>query len=209
MTRRDTKTDIVEAALRLFAERGFEGVGMRDIADDVGVKPASLYKHFAGKQAIFEAVVERMDASYLDQAQKLKMPQGGIEEMSEGYASLSTGMLENMSEALFRYWTEDEHAVLFRHVLATEQYRNPAIGRLFRSYFVEKPIEHMTQLFASMTDKGHFEKGDAHLMALEFFAPISLLMQEADGCETTRQRDALAALIRAHVDRFTRAHVKI
>ena len=55
--RRNTKEAVAKAALRLFAEHGYDGVSMRDIAAAVDVKPASLYKHFSGKQALFDAVV--------------------------------------------------------------------------------------------------------------------------------------------------------
>ncbi|MBT8491700.1 MAG: TetR/AcrR family transcriptional regulator, partial [Deltaproteobacteria bacterium] len=47
---------ILEAAMPLFAERGFSAVTTRDIADAAGVSEALLYRHFRGKQAIFEAL---------------------------------------------------------------------------------------------------------------------------------------------------------
>ena len=62
--RRNTKEDILQASLRLFARAGFEATGMREIAAAVGIQPASVYKHFAGKQAILDAIVERMDERY-------------------------------------------------------------------------------------------------------------------------------------------------
>jgi AcrR family transcriptional regulator len=55
----ETRTRILDAGEALFAERGFAGTAMRDIARRVGLTPASLYNHFAGKQALYEAVLER------------------------------------------------------------------------------------------------------------------------------------------------------
>jgi AcrR family transcriptional regulator len=46
-------------AEELFAERGFAGVAVRDLAERVGLNPASLYNHFESKQALYEAVLER------------------------------------------------------------------------------------------------------------------------------------------------------
>ena len=43
--RRNTKEDILQASLRLFARAGFEATGMREIAAAVGIQPASVYKH--------------------------------------------------------------------------------------------------------------------------------------------------------------------
>jgi AcrR family transcriptional regulator len=56
---RPTLERILAAAEASFAERGFAGVGMREIAERAGVTPASVYNHFAGKQALYDAVLER------------------------------------------------------------------------------------------------------------------------------------------------------
>jgi AcrR family transcriptional regulator len=49
---------IVEAAGRLFGERGYDGTSTRQIADAVGIKQPSLFHHFASKQAIMEALLD-------------------------------------------------------------------------------------------------------------------------------------------------------
>ncbi|MEE8311605.1 MAG: TetR/AcrR family transcriptional regulator [Candidatus Binatia bacterium] len=56
---RPTRERILDGAEALFAERGFSGTAMRDIARRVHLKPASIYSHFSGKQEIYEAVLER------------------------------------------------------------------------------------------------------------------------------------------------------
>lgn len=57
---RSTRDCILDSAERLFAERGFDGVSVREIAADAGLKnQASLYHHFQGKRAIYEAVLAR------------------------------------------------------------------------------------------------------------------------------------------------------
>lgn len=53
----DRRAEIVEAALRLFAARGFDGTGMRDIARAVEINEGTLYHYFPGKSAILEAVL--------------------------------------------------------------------------------------------------------------------------------------------------------
>jgi AcrR family transcriptional regulator len=55
-----TRDVILDAAGRRFAERGFAGVSVREIAADAGLKnQASLYHHFRDKRALYEAVVAR------------------------------------------------------------------------------------------------------------------------------------------------------
>jgi AcrR family transcriptional regulator len=57
---RSTRDVILDAAERRFAERGFAGVSVREIAADAGLKnQASLYNHFRNKQALYEATLAR------------------------------------------------------------------------------------------------------------------------------------------------------
>ena len=58
MKQEDTKQVILEKALELFSAKGYDSVSMDEIAKAVGVKAPSLYNHFSGKRAIFDAIVE-------------------------------------------------------------------------------------------------------------------------------------------------------
>lgn len=51
-----TKKLILESAYQLFTERGYRGSSLRDIAEEAGIKAASIYNHFRSKEEIFEAV---------------------------------------------------------------------------------------------------------------------------------------------------------
>lgn len=51
---------VLDEAEQLFRSRGYHAVTMRDIADQVGVRQASLYYHFPSKEQLFVAVTERM-----------------------------------------------------------------------------------------------------------------------------------------------------
>jgi AcrR family transcriptional regulator len=54
-----TRDRILDAAESRFAERGFAGAAVRDIAAAAGLNAASLYNHFPGKEELYEAVLER------------------------------------------------------------------------------------------------------------------------------------------------------
>jgi len=49
----DTKTEILNSALELFAKNGYHGTSIREIAESVGIQKSSIYNHFSGKKAIF------------------------------------------------------------------------------------------------------------------------------------------------------------
>ena len=54
-----TRDRILDTAEALFAERGFAGTAVRDIASAIDLTAASLYNHFSGKEALYAAVLER------------------------------------------------------------------------------------------------------------------------------------------------------
>ena len=58
---RATREQLVEVATRLFAEQGYEGTSIEAVLAAAGVSRGALYHHFAGKDALFEAVVESVE----------------------------------------------------------------------------------------------------------------------------------------------------
>ena len=60
--REATRTALLEAGRRLFAERGFESVGSEEICSAAGVTRGALYHHFDGKRGLFAAIFESIEA---------------------------------------------------------------------------------------------------------------------------------------------------
>ncbi len=58
------KNEILDKALELFASQGYFGTSMDDIAKAVGIKKASLYSHYSGKEGIFTALFNNILADY-------------------------------------------------------------------------------------------------------------------------------------------------
>lgn len=65
---RKSKDDVIEAAGRLFAERGYHGTSMRDLGRELGVLGSSLYSHVEGKQQLLVEVVDRGAAFFQEAA---------------------------------------------------------------------------------------------------------------------------------------------
>ena len=54
------KDEIIAEATRLFAERGYEGASMGDLAERVGLRKASLFHHFASKDVLYATVLGQL-----------------------------------------------------------------------------------------------------------------------------------------------------
>ena len=72
---KNTKERILEEALKLFSQSGYMGTSMNDIAAELGVTKAALYKHYKSKQEILESIVERMNQMDAERAKKYEMPE--------------------------------------------------------------------------------------------------------------------------------------
>ena len=59
VTTRNTREDVIAAAGRLFASRGYHGTSMRDLGRELGLHGSSLYSHVSSKEDLLVAVVER------------------------------------------------------------------------------------------------------------------------------------------------------
>ncbi|MFW2373927.1 MAG: TetR/AcrR family transcriptional regulator [Gammaproteobacteria bacterium] len=57
------RATIIEVAKRLFATKGFHGVSIDEIVTEVGVSPAILYRHFASKEDLYQAVLQEFSCT--------------------------------------------------------------------------------------------------------------------------------------------------
>lgn len=62
---RATRDNLVKVATRLFAEQGYEDTSVEDVLAATGFSRGALYHHFAGKEALFEAALERVEGRVL------------------------------------------------------------------------------------------------------------------------------------------------
>ena len=84
-----TRQRILDLALEIIDEDGLEALTMRRLAAAAGVKPMSLYHHFAGKQAILNAVAERMAATALGISSPATHWRGRVRQLFMGLHALT------------------------------------------------------------------------------------------------------------------------
>ncbi len=59
-TAEERKNEILDVAEQLFAEKGFDAASTNDIINQIGIARGTLYHHFASKEEILDAIVDRM-----------------------------------------------------------------------------------------------------------------------------------------------------
>ena len=105
-----SRNKILEVAEQRFARSGFSGVGLKEVADGVGLSKSSLFHHFANKRALYTAVVEgvlaRIDAHVRP---ALEAPGTATERLENALRALIDALAEHESTArlLLRALVED------------------------------------------------------------------------------------------------------
>lgn len=196
-----TKERILQEALKLFAQNGYGGTSMSDIANKSGITKGALYKHYASKQEIFDSIVERMNQMDQERIIQYQLPEGTIPKVAADYKSIPVEKIRTFSEAQFRHWTEEEFSCDFRKMLTLEQYRNEEIGKLYQDYLVTGPIQYMTELFSEMFKEADKGMMNPEQVALDFYGPIYLLINMYDGAS---DKEKLLRLLEEHVERFAK-----
>ena len=196
---KNTKEKILEEALKLFARSGYMGTSMNDIASQLGVTKAALYKHYSSKQEILDSIVERMNQMDRERSKEYKMPEGEMEEVIEGYKTISLEKIKQYTKVQFLHWTEEEFSSCFRKMLTLEQYRSPEMSKLYQKYLAKGPLQYMETIFSGIVDNSE----EAKQLAINFYGPIFLLYSIYDGSEN--KQDVMKQL-EAHVERFSKQY---
>lgn len=195
----DTKENILQTALRLFARDGYEAASVSDIAGELGITKGALYKHYKNKQDIFNSIVERMYQIDAERAKKFEVPEETFDRSPEAYRNTDMDKITAFIEAQFHFLTEDEFARNFRKMLILEQYRNPEIAELYQKCLVSGPVSYIEDLFREMMERGIWDKSDPKKLALEFYAPFYLLLSISDALPENKEP---AKLLTVHIERF-------
>ena len=180
-----TKERIADEALTLFAAKGFRGTTVKDIADAVGIKDASLYKHFKSKKEILNTIVEEAYVLMGNMSDSLGIPSGdgSLEDAAEFFRGINRETIIALGKEVFKFYLTDGYMSRFWKLANLEQYNNRDFYELYRRLFTEEGIEYQKNLFAEMIRMGAFREGDPEVMAYNFYSPIFLLLHRYAGSE--------------------------
>lgn len=174
----NTKQKILNEALTLFSKKGYSSVYVGDIADAVGIKAPSLYKHYKSKQEIFDSCVKVFSERMEDIRTGLRLPdtaKAGID-----YQTVTTETLIEIANGLFMFYWQDDVAAKFRKMLMIERYHNPELNELFEDLFINGAVRHEEKIFSDLIQAKIIKNENPHIIALRFYTPIFYLLQKYD-----------------------------
>jgi len=196
----DTKHRILDEALTLFSEKGFANVFVNEIAERVGIKAPSLYKHYKSKQAIFDAIIDEMNRRFEQQAQALSITGTDPAADAEIYKNMDEDHLVKLGNDLFKYYLHDSYTRRFRKMLTLEQFQDKELAKVYSKQYFDMPLSYQGMLLGLMVAQGLLAADNVPIMTLQFYAPIYMLLTVCDR-EPDREPEALK-LIEAHIRQF-------
>ncbi len=200
----DTKQRILDEALRLFSQSGFDSVSVERIASAVGIKAPSLYKHFKSKQEIFDAIVAETYRRYDLFTDGIDVHVSESKADEKVFEEISEDMLAEKVKQLIGYSLHDEYVSRFRRMMTVEQFRNADFARMYTERYVERLVRYHAGLFSALIKSGTIIGEDPDTLALEYTAPVILMVEICDR-QPEREEECMNR-IDAHVRNFFRTY---
>lgn len=200
---RDTKKLILQVALKQFSEKGFAGVGIRDIAKEIGIRESAIYRHYSGKQAIFDAIILDIEQRYQEETAEID-----ASKRMDGLLNAKDVREEliQMSFTMFQFYLETEYGSQLRRMLTIEQYRSSEISSFFRELVINNGLEYIAQVFSQLIAEKVYLDADPEVMALQFYSPLYLLLTKYDN-QPEKYEEALSFLEK-HITQFNKIYLR-
>lgn len=165
---RSTKETILDVAIELFADKGYNRVSIREIAQAVGIRGSSIYNHFESKEALLDAVLrlykeesDRYFGSYYQDLNLDKLIETfSVEELLERSLMMSMGFMGIPKvDRVFR-------------VITAELSYNSRCREFFMEEFIMAPRAALSEIFRKLMKKGLVKAADPMLLANEFYSYV-------------------------------------
>lgn len=203
----NTKEKILYESLKLFSTKGYEATGVEEIAKAVGIKAASLYKHYRNKRAIFDAILietaSRFDAFF----KEISI----YDELSEkDLIILNPDILIKKVRELVHYSLNDEYVCNFRKLMTVEQFRSNDFSKIYNHRFVDLMFEYYEKLYTRLIGLGLLTDEDPKILSQMYGSTIYIHIGNCDrGMESEEEcMEVLEKHVRVFYKQFSKGVCK-
>jgi AcrR family transcriptional regulator len=155
----DRREQIIDAALRVFAEKGFDKATNKDIANEAGITPGLIYHYFKSKENLLRAILEEHSPLRLVQL----MPDAFLDTSPEN-------MLRYLAEQLLNI-TEDEHYLRLARIYLMEALHHPQ-SIAFSLIGMQEVVGLLERYLATRMESGEMKHIDPSLVVQVFGGSI-------------------------------------
>lgn len=200
MKQENTKQKILDTALALFSERGYDSVSVGDIAKAVGIKAPSLYNHYPSKQAIFDAIVESTAVQYEKDTDEINIHVQNAAEDVPFLKEINAESLYEKVRQIFEYSLHNENISRFRKMMTIEQFRSTQLRSLYTRRFVSRLVNYHAEVFKALMQAEIIKKEDPAALALMYVSPVITLLGICD--RNPEKESECLAMLKTHVVLF-------
>ena len=168
----NTRDKIMDVALHMFSERGYEAVSIRDICGEVGIKESTLYYHFKNKKDILDSLIEKFTShiegllAHVDEISEMPGKKGRKNED----ISLQVTDSYMIDSYLF-----DPFCNLMLRLMMIEQFHNEEIRALYEKTLFTDPYEIQLNIFKKLGAAGIIPEKDVEWIVKEYYSYMTML----------------------------------
>ncbi|QLF71605.1 TetR/AcrR family transcriptional regulator (plasmid) [Peteryoungia desertarenae] len=163
--RKDARpSEILEAGLALFAERGFAATRLDDVAKRAGIAKGTVYLYFSSKESLFEAALKDRMVSTME----------GVGELTASFPGSTEELLGLVLERIYDQMIEGDAGVLLR-ILISEGERFPHLITLYREVALSRGMATMKAILKRAEARGELRVPAENIDPRMIVAPIAVL----------------------------------
>ena len=167
----NNKEKIFHVSIDLFSKYGYDGVSIRKIASEVGIKESSIYNHYKSKESIMDSILDYYIERMLANDIPLNQASTNLDVSFDYF--YKTGLNAFLSQL------KDEEMSKITRIILIESFRNEKIRQFMKKSIIEDAIDGWIKLFDLMKSKRLIRNdADSHQLAQSFYKYGLFLLYE-------------------------------